>query len=191
MADSVNQACSWPTGRANRALRLLAAPPLPALPSADDLLGAGVPRRPGEFHEGLPLPADLEGDLACRAAQVGVTVDVAASVLLEAALLVADLDGAPSDDLGPVGESCAGEALPQAAASYLRSLTVGRRARPTRSQAVVAVPVRLVARLRGIEVGWALRAVDLETALAWEIAAMRAARTMTEWALLRAVRARD
>ena len=53
--------------------------------------------------------------------------------------------------------------------------------------AVVVVPTRLAERLRACR-ELSLAVEGLRPALAWELAAVRAGRTMTEWALLEAVR---
>jgi hypothetical protein len=168
-----------------RALRVLRSDPLPPLPSVQDLLDAEIPRRPGELHEALPLPGDAAMRIATRAAQAGVAVDIAASLSLEAGLLDLRLPRLRTLDGRRVPPP--GLPLPQASARYLRSLSVGRR--PSRAPASpphsVAIPVRLVARLGGADVEQLIDLVALEQAIAWEIAAIRAGQTMSEWVLER------
>jgi hypothetical protein len=165
-----------------RSLRLLRSDPLPPLPDADDLLNAEIPRRPGELHEVLVLSAEAANRIAERAAKASLAVDVAASLVLEAGLLsvrlpqIHQLNDEPDE---------AWLAQPEASARYLRSLTVGRRSgqistRPSRN---VAIPVRLVPRLGAVDVEQLIDVVTLERAIAWEIAAVRAGQTMSEWLL--------
>jgi hypothetical protein len=167
-----------------RAFRLLRSDPLPPVPRADDLLATSTPRRPGELHESLTLSEGTARRLGIRAAEAGVSVDVAGSLALEAGLLLGrrpDL-GALTTDPDPPGI-----ALPEASARYLRSLTVARK--PSRGaashQRIVAVPVRLVPRLGACDVERTILTVDLELAISWEVAAVLAGQTMSEWAVER------
>ena len=165
-----------------RALRLLRSEPLPPLPSPKDLLDAESPRRPGELHEALALPHYTAKDLVERAARSGLTVDVAASLALEAGHLRMRLP--QLQQLRP----CGGEistALPEASARYLRSLTMGRRrhSAPARVPSTVAIPIRLIPRLGATDIEELIDLVPLEQAIAWEIAAVSTGQTMSEWAL--------
>lgn len=167
-----------------RALRLLRSDPLPPVPRGTDLLNASIPRRPGELHESLTLSDRTARDLAIRAAGAGVSVDVACSLVLEAGLLLErrpDLGDLPADTDPPV------IALPEASARYLRSLTVARKPshRTPSRQRNVAVPIRLLPRLAACDVERTIWAVDLELAISWEIAAVLAGQTMSEWAVER------
>ena len=149
-----------------RALRLLAADPLPPVPDAGELLGAFV-RRPGELHEAFPLPAPAAHWLAEEVARCGVEADVLGSVLLEASLVAEDLALERLAALEPAPFDKLQRGLSAAEADYLRVLTVARRSRSVRRvppQAVIAIPVRL---------GWRLSAVDVVQALS-EVAAERA-----------------
>jgi plasmid stability protein len=170
------------TSASRRALRLLRSDPLPPVPRSADLLNASSPRRPGELHESLTLSGEAARHLGVRAAQAGVSVDVAASLVLEAGLL---LERRPHLSDVAAGEDPPAIALPEASARYLRSLTVARtplRRIPSK-QRVVAVPVRLVPRLGACDVGGAIETVDLELAISWETAAILSGQTMSEWAV--------
>src|SRR4051812_15693424 len=110
----------------SHALRLLARDPLPPLPDPADLVEREAPRRPGELHEALVLERAAADHVAEQAALAGVHVDVAASVLLEAGLLCADLG--PRVSALRATRSSGAVRLPHAHARYLRSLTLCRRA---------------------------------------------------------------
>lgn len=173
------------TPRRSRAIRLLASDPLPPLPTAADLLDSENPRRPGETHEALPLSRSAAERISAEAARLGIGTDLAASLLIEAGLLL--------DDVGPKALSLSGEngwpdsALSESSARYVRALTIARRprkgARP--SPGCAAIPVRLITRLRGESVDELIAKVELERAVSWEVAAMLEGRTMAEWVLLR------
>lgn len=172
---------------ARRALRLLAADPLPALPTAAELLGPRDIRRPGDLHEALPLSASAAAQLSNRAADAGVSVDVAATVLLEAALVLTDLDQSQTGLLPTTADSeqVVRLRLTAAEASYLRALTLGRQVETRRLvPETVAIPVRLVARVGQLDIDRSLNAVALEVALVWEIQAVAQGRTIGEWALV-------
>jgi hypothetical protein len=132
----------------------------------------------------LVLSTEAAKRIAERAAKAGLAVDVAASLVLEAGLLSVRLPQIQqlNDDPEP-----AWLAQPEASARYLRSLTVGRRPgqismRPSRN---VAIPVRLVPRLGAVDVEQLIDVVTLEQAVTWEVAALRAGQTMSEWLLER------
>jgi hypothetical protein len=173
------------SSRRRTALRLLSSDPLPPLPLAGDLLDAETPRRPGELHEPLVLTADAARRLRARAADAGLSVDIAASLLLEAGMLLERWPaaaGLTADGDPPV------LALPEASARYLRSLTVARRPRrPSDHQhRTVAVPVRLVPRLTAAgDLERLIEAPDIEHAVALEVAAVLTGRTMSEWVVER------
>jgi hypothetical protein len=168
-----------------RALRLLQSDPLPPLPSAEDLLTLQAPRRPGELHEALPLSEDFAQAIATQATQAGVGLDVAASLVVEAGLIADDTQLTTGAQEPQSNHEAL--ALPEASARYLRALTVGRRrGAPVLPRGSVAVPVRLVPRLAAASIERLVGAIELEVAIAWEIAAVRQGRTMSEWALMQA-----
>jgi hypothetical protein len=162
-------------------MRLLASDPLPPLPSAEQLLDSENPRRPGEAHEALPLPAGLAEKVAAESAALGITNDLGATLLIEAGLILADTGPAA---LALSGESgCPDAALSAGVARYVRALTIGRRPGERRGAApgVVAIPVRLVTRVAGHSLEDLTAEVELERALSWELAAVLEGRTMAEW----------
>lgn len=167
---------------------MLASEPLPPLPKASDLIDARVFRRPGEMHEAYPLSEKATARLSISAQRRGVALDVAASLLLEAGLVVADI-GPDVAALRHVVEPPT-SALTGAEAGYVRSLTIGCRpgSGADRRRPHVAIPVRLLSRLADRSADDLIDAVDLETAISWEIAAIQDGRTMTEWVFRAALR---
>ena len=162
-------------------MRLLASDPLPPLPSAAQLLDTENPRRPGESHEALPLPAGLAESVASEAAAIGIANDLAATLLIEAGLVLADTG---PDVLSLSGANgCPDAALSAGVARYVRALTISRRPRERRVPApgVVAIPVRLITRVAGRSLEDLVGEVELERALSWELAAILEGRTMAEW----------
>jgi hypothetical protein len=172
-------------------MRLLAGEPLPPLPSVSDLLDAGTPRRPGELHEALPLSNRAAQVVATEAATLGIGDDVAASLLVEAGLAVADAGPEALQLRGAAG--CQDSALSESSARYVRALTIARRPGRAvlRPAATAAIPVRLVTRLADKEIDELIATVELEVAVSWEVAAMLEGRTMAEWVLLRVNRNAD
>lgn len=164
-------------------------PAPPALPDVDYLYGDG-PRRPGELHEPLALGRELQDRLVRSARRAGLPVDLTARLLIEAALLVGDLEalGAPdaAQELDVVAARARVERRMSAAeADYLRSLGLRRWAPGPGA----TIPVRLVGRLASIDVAAALDG-DATRAVAWEAAALLQARTMLEWGLAVILRTR-
>lgn len=79
-------------------------------------------------------------------------------------------------------------------ASYARRLTHAagdREPAPTRPPTTVGLPLRLTAQLTGADLTDLLRDADPVRARAWELAALADGRTISEWALLAALRAQD
>jgi hypothetical protein len=177
-------------GCPSRALRLLAADPLPPLPTAAELEAFDDVRRPGELHEAVPVGDRAAQRLSHEATRLGVSIDVAASLLLETAMVLDDLARVRQGDLIDVAAFASEptRTLTAGWATYLRSLTIGRRVRPVRAQVHVSVPARLVVRLVGRDVERLLATVPLEVALAWEVEAVKQGRTLTEAVLMSAVR---
>ncbi|MDW5597224.1 hypothetical protein VSS74_22950 [Conexibacter stalactiti] len=151
--------------------------------------------RAGDRHEPWTLP--VGGALAAvadAAATAGVEFELAVRLCAEAALV--------RDDLRAVGAGVGAlDALAGAAVvatrvdasdcAYLRRLTRrGAQERRTLGDAViVGLPARLSARLLAVDVDDLLANADVESALAWEIAAVLDGRTISEWAPLAALRA--
>lgn len=171
-------------------LQLMPAPPIP--PPLPDMayLYDDRPRRPGELHEPLALGPDIQNRLARSACNAGLPLGVTAGLLLEAALLVSDLEALGASDaardLDPVAaRATVRRRMSAAEADYLRRLSV-RRCAPGPS---ATIPVRLIGRLGSIDVAAALDG-DAERAVAWEAAALLQSRTMLEWGLAVILRAR-
>ncbi len=176
---------------ADHALRLLASDPFPPVPSVDELLGEAV-RRPGQFHEVVVLSRQDAHLLARAAADCWLHTDVLGSLLLEAALVAADISMELFTALRPSLSPAPHPSMSAAEAAYLRTLTLGRRARPARrapAPDTIAVPARIVTRLATVELSRALSAVPCATAIAWETVALREGRTLGECVLLRATQA--
>jgi hypothetical protein len=167
-------------------LQLVATPEPPPLPRVDSLVRP-APRRPGDRHELVDLPDEVAEGLEREAASKGLSLDVATALHVESSWLLAQL-GALSErqaveHLDRVAE--AGRVtrrLTAAEADYLRLLCASRCRPAFRSGPRVALPIRLLGRL-GPELSlfphgdrWLARAVR------WEIAAVLARLTMTEWA---------
>jgi hypothetical protein len=170
-----------------RLLRLLPSPPevvaVPELGHAyDDRL-----RRPGELHEAVLVPPGALRAVERSALAAGVPTGTAARLLIEAALVRADLAVAGrTAGEGRLDEAAAAAVvcrrLSAAEADYVRSLRYGGMSGPT----VATVPLRLIGRVAEIDVELAL-AGDLRRAVAWEAAAVLSGRTMLEWALMTVV----
>jgi hypothetical protein len=157
-------------------------------------LGRAQPQqqRPGEHHELVRLPPEGVAELERAAIRHGVPVSVALAALVEARLAlqaVVEAGGRPS----LIGRHNDREAsLSRAAEDYLALLRQGPedRPRPQRREApalgLVPIPTRLLAFCDQAALLSAL-AGDLELALNWEAQAVRAGRTLTEWALRQAL----
>lgn len=177
-------------GSVHPKLRLMPAPPAPPpLPDVAYLYRDG-PRRPGELHEPLALDPEAQDRLARSARSAGLPMDLTARLLIEAALLVADLEALGAPGAAPDLDIAAAHATVQrrmsaAEADYLRRLSV-RRWAPGPS---ATIPVRLIGRLSSVDVGAALHG-DATRAVVWEVAALVHARTMLEWGLTVILRAR-
>ena len=157
---------------------------LPVLPSADELLGSAVARRPGELHEAVRLSARAAEHLAAVATTAGVSTDIVGTVLLEAYLVVSDAGVCAPTSLAAAACSSVGvrRRLTAAEADYLRVLTMGRRtSAPAPAPATISLPVRLVGRIDAADVDAAIDMMDIDTALSWETAALISGRTMAEW----------
>lgn len=153
-------------------------------------------RRPGELLEPVSLMATTAVALHRASQAAGTSNDIAATVLIERCLAVGDLETldltpptARPADLAPT------RCLTAAEGDYLRRLTLGnaRHEHAPALPAAVTVPVRLISWAPDLLDG-ATRApslaAELSEALAWEVAALVAGRTMGEWVLVAAVRAR-
>jgi hypothetical protein len=177
-------------------LRLLEPPERSRRPSY--IPGRFPPRRPGERRE--PLSVRVGGELVSAAGGRGLSVEAAAELCLERALIVGDLVAAGCVVLLPrlIVEATAtsvARSLPVAKAHYLRLLLTAREHAAAAStlenssgDRTVDVSLRLFPRV--LEVVNLDRCGDseLREALQLEIAAVSDGRTMSEWAALTALR---
>lgn len=168
-------------------LRLVRLPQAAPIPVAD--LAARPLRRPGERHEAVVLPGDVGEAIAGQAVRCGVSLDLAATLLVEACLALDWLEAAGAANFtvapGPP------VALSAAEADYLRALMIGRkpgRSQPPPGELMVSVPVRLVARCSPDLLPRAAGEVDLKAAIRWEAGALREGLMMGEWLTRQALR---
>jgi hypothetical protein len=133
--------------------------------------------------------------LACAAADIGVSFDVAVAVTVERSLAVRDLDGLHEGQIKQLDERALSLRLDRevggAVAVYLRQLSGG--SVPTGVSAgvgPVSLPARLAARLAQTDPADMPGLLDgeLPMALAWERAAVSQARTIGEWGAREALR---
>jgi hypothetical protein len=169
-------------------LQLVPTGELAKLPCGPVLL-SDHPRRPGDRHEVVDLPTAFANRLEQQAAKQGLSLAVAAALVIEARWLVgrlvesADLNGSVAH-LDAVAETDerVHRPLGAAEADYLRALMMPR-ARPSmdRPAVRVAIPVRLLGRI-----DWDSSCdedvKDLERAIRWETVAVLSRMTMSEWA---------
>ena len=142
-----------------------------------------APRRPGEKYERVEASLAAHRQLAIAAAELSLPVDVAATLLSEATLLL--------ERLGHHRLTRARELLDQAArgsrvtralsatnADYLRALSC----RSWRRQVgELDLPVRVASRLGGAIDDRLARLELLESAIRWEAAALLCERTIGNW----------
>ena len=162
-------------------LRLLHGTEAAPLPSGE-LLVVGA-RRPGELHDVVAL-GDAAALIAAKATELRVSIDLAATLLIELHLLGADLARAGLPFPAPPRAATPSRRLSAAEADYLRALTLRRGLDAAAPR--TAVPVRLLPRITPADIAAAARG-DLEHAIAWEVAALLEGRTIAELGLLLAV----
>jgi hypothetical protein len=160
-----------------------------AVPAFDDEIAVWDVRRPGELHEAIALDADAARRLTAEALADGTSPSVALTVKLEAALVVEQLRArGVADPIGLLDAIARAQrpvhALSTAEADYARSLTLDRIGGHAHG---LTVPVRLHSRLLTHDVEALLNVVDLQRAIRWELAALRAGATLGEWAALSAI----
>jgi len=147
--------------------------------------------RPSERCE--PWPVDDQGrlrSLAAAAAERGVSLELAAIVVVERSLLADDLAARGHEEMAVRLDAEAARAsvtieLSEQLSAYLCALSGHNRDGSRSLPRLIALPMRLTERL-GTEGGAArLEAPLLESALRWERAAVLEGRTMSEWATLK------
>jgi hypothetical protein len=126
--------------------------------------------------------------LASAAAEVGLTLDTAAALVVERVLVVREraLEGVVNELDARAAASLIRQPLSAATAAYLRTLTSGA-VRPSSlggRRAALALPARLTDRIGSAR---SLRDLvepqTLDSALTWERAAVVGGWTLTEWAV--------
>ena len=142
-----------------------------------------APRRPGETYVRPDLELPTLREIAIAAAEASVPVDVAATLIAEASLLLERLSHHRlSGALGlldrAAGSSRVTRALSSGDADYLRALSC----RSWRRQvAEIDLPTRVHSRL-GDEIEARLAHTELlESAIRWETAALLCGRTVGNW----------
>ena len=158
-----------------------------------------VPRRPGERRE--PLSIDVPPGLRELAEARGIDPACAAELCLERALVLSDLAAVDCSHLYEEllkRASSAPITLPQpgATASYLQTLIAARDHRDLAASAApdqvpLTVALRLFPRVYSVidELG-RVGEIEVDQALALEIAAVANGRTMSEWAAFAALKLR-
>lgn len=142
-----------------------------------------APRRPGESFERVSATLATHRHLAIAGAEAALPVDVAATLVAEAALLLERLDGHRLRGARELLDRAAGSsrvtrALTSSSADYLRALSCRSWRRHV---AELDLPVRVSSRL-GDRVEERLGRCDLlDAAVKWEIAALLCERTMGNW----------
>ena len=151
--------------------------------SGNGALLPSAPRRPGQKFERLEVALHTRRALAIAAADARVPLDVAATLLCEAGLLLDRLDArrvAHARDLldRAASSSRVRQALTTANADYLRALSC-RSWRRDRGE--IDLPARLLPRIGSKMDAYLGRGELLESAIRWEIGAVLADRSMCSW----------
>lgn len=146
---------------------------------------ASAPRRPGESYRRIEVAAAVRQRLAIAAVATAVPIDVAATLICEAGLLLERLEqrrigGALSLLDRAAAAGCATRSLGAADADYLRAL--GRRSWRRHGDAL-GVPVRVLERIGGAgEIEARMGHVELlEPAIRWEVGALLTGSRMGSW----------
>jgi hypothetical protein len=150
--------------------------------------------RPGDRHEPWSLattPALRR--LAEQAGLAGLDFEIAVRLVIETALATGALRdvGVESEELDDAAAAASVErTLDGATSAYLRRLTRRpRESAPALGEMVtVGLPVRLSPRLLDADPQRLVETVEVRRARAWEIAALAAGQTISEWAAWTAVR---
>lgn len=133
--------------------------------------------------------------LAAAAAKHGIAFDIAAAVTIERSLAVNEIANQQANLVTAIDQQAlaarARRTVGGACAVYLRQLAGGQTARAHCSApgVPISLPGRLTARLVSFDEEYVIELLDgdLALALAWERAAVLEARTIGEWASLRAL----
>jgi hypothetical protein len=154
--------------------------------------------RAGDRLEPWALPAtSVVARLAERAAAAGLDPDLAVRLCVEVALAQVTLRqvGVDPQTVDRLAEAPRFQRrLDDRDAAYARRLTHAAgdpQPGPTRSLATVGLPLRLTAQLHDVDLTDLLRDADPVQARSWELTALAEGRTISEWALLAALRAQN
>jgi hypothetical protein len=142
-----------------------------------------APRRPGETYRRADVSLSARRALALAGADSGVPLDVAATLLCEAGLLLDRLTQRRVSRARELLDRAASasrvtRALSTANADYLRALSC-RSWR--RDRAEIDIPARTLLRVGPHLEEYVSRAELLESAVRWEIGALLAERSMASW----------
>jgi hypothetical protein len=169
----------------------------PALPAAEEWTAATIKppltRRPGDRLESWRFDEDALTGLRRAAGARGLCADTAVTLVIERQLVLAELAEAGLGDLEDTLDRRASEAKPQmelwsAHNDYLgyllRSEKVESDSRSLLGSPRVALPTRLVDRIahRDLLANRVNDDQELESAVTWEIAALRSGELLGEWA---------
>lgn len=150
--------------------------------------------RPADRCEPWPVDDGMQlRALAAAAATGGISLELAAVVVVERALLAGELAGRGVDELagrldGEAARARVAVELSEPLSAYLGALSGRRRggaAGPL--PRLLVLPMRLTERILARRGPPQLDAVLLPSALAWERAAVLEGRTMSEWAAVKAL----
>lgn len=173
------------------ARRLHAVPTIPPGHTPQrDVLWEGPPpfARPGDRCEPWSLPRELAIALRDAAQAARVEPSLAGSVIVQRSLALLDLADHSPSAAGRLDEAAqvAGPrvCLTEPSRAYLRALQGGSATHGRLACAPVQLPMRLSERILVHGLDQLLSGLRLESALAWERAALYAGRTIGEWALL-------
>lgn len=162
---------------------MLPAPLTSADPGHAPRVAPSAPRRPGETYARVEVPLPLRRQLALAGAGASVPLDVAATLIAEAALLLESLDARRLSRGRELLDRAARSsrvtrALSSSSADYLRALSC----RSWRRQAAeVDLPVRVTSRISAEPGRYLARDDLLEDAIRWETAALLCERSMANW----------
>ena len=142
--------------------------------------------RPSDRLERWTIDLEDHHVLTTHAAEIGLAVGTAGSLLVERGLLMHDLEAAWTDLSGLLDEQAqratVRDALSDASAVYLRSLNVRTEGASPAPTTRIELPTRLTDRLLAAGGPGRFLHGDLGQARHWERAAVAHGATMTEWA---------
>lgn len=147
--------------------------------------------RPADRCEPWPVEDEPQLRALAAAAAGGISLELAAVLLVERALLASELAAHGVDELADRLDAEAARAtvaveLSEPLSAYLFALSGRGRGAAGSLPRVLALPMRLTERILSRQGRPQLDAALLSSALAWERAAVLEGRTMSEWAAVKA-----